>query len=80
MAQQAKGDFKKLTMRSFMIFDSHLNIMQAIRGMGIRWMRHVAHMERKNVHSVWVGNMKGNRPPVRPRSKWKIVLKYIINK
>ena len=42
----------------------------------MRWAGHVARMgEKRKAFRFWGGNPEGNRPPERPRLKWKYSIK-----
>jgi hypothetical protein len=37
----------------------------------MRWVGHVAHIEMRNVYSIFVGKPEGKRPLGRPRRRWE---------
>jgi hypothetical protein len=60
---------------------STTNIIRVIKSRRIRWAGHVARIEQKRgAYRVSLGKPEGKRPLVRPRSRWRIILKLILQK
>jgi len=47
----------------------------------MKWAGHVVRMgEGRGVHKVLVGKLEGKRPLLRPRRRWRIILRWIFGK
>jgi hypothetical protein len=51
---------------------SSLNIVRTIKSRKVRWVRHVAWMEKRGMHTVLVGKPEGKRSVGRRRHKTKL--------
>jgi hypothetical protein len=60
---------------------SSSNIVRVINSKRMRWAGHVAPMgEGRGVHRVLGGRPEGKRPLGRPRSRWRITLRWTLGK
>jgi hypothetical protein len=52
-----------------------------MKSMSMLWAGHVAYMgEKRNAHRVLLGKPEGKRPPGRPKTCRRIILKWILGK
>jgi hypothetical protein len=52
-----------------------------IKSIRRRWAGHVARMgETKNAYRIWVGKPEGKRPLGRPRRRWMVNIKLILER
>jgi hypothetical protein len=57
------------------------NILRVVKSGRMRWAGHVARMEEgRDLYRVLVGKPKGKRALGRPRSRWGIILWWILRK
>jgi hypothetical protein len=65
------GGWRKLYSAEFHNLYSSPNIINVIKLKRMRWARHVAHVEMRNMCKILIGTPEGMIPLERPRSRWK---------
>jgi hypothetical protein len=65
-----KGEWRKLHNDELHNLYSSPSIIRIIKSGKMRWARHVAGMEKRNVHRLLVGKPEGKKPLGRPRRTW----------
>jgi hypothetical protein len=70
------GEWRKVHNEELNGLYCSLNIVRVIKSRRIRWSGHVARMEESRVvYRVLVGKPEGKRPLLRPRRRWRIILR-----
>ena len=60
------------TVRNFIVFTVHLNIVRVIKSRRLRWVGHVARMEEgRSAFKILTAKSTGKRPLGRPRNRWE---------
>ena len=76
--EEVTGEWKKLYSEELNDLYSSANIIRVIKSRRLRWAGHVARMgERRGTYRVLVGKREGKKPLVKPRHRWRIILKRI---
>jgi hypothetical protein len=65
------GEWRKLHNEELNDLYSSPNIVRVVKSRRMRWAGHVAHIEDRGVHRVFVGKREGKRPLGRPRRRWE---------
>jgi hypothetical protein len=72
--------WRKLHNEDLNKLNSSPSIIRTIKSRRMRWAGHVARMEaKKNACRILVGKPEGKRPLGRPRHRWWMVLKWMLD-
>jgi hypothetical protein len=63
------GGWRKLHIEELHNLYSSPNIIRIIKSRRMKWVGHVARMEKRNAYRILVGKPEGKRPLARPRRK-----------
>jgi hypothetical protein len=75
---EVTGEWRKLHSEELNLHSSP-NTFRMIKSKRMRWAGHVARMgERRDVYSVLVGKPEGKRPLGRPRRRWEVNIKIVL--
>jgi hypothetical protein len=74
------GDWRKLHNEELHNVYSSPNIIRMIKSSRMRWAGHLASKGKRNAYTVLVGKPEGKKPVGRPRRRWGIIQKWILEK
>jgi hypothetical protein len=78
---EVTGGWRKLHNEEFHNLYSSPSIIRVIKSRKMRWAGHAAGMgARGNAYRILVGKPEGKRPLGRPRCRWVIILKWILDR
>jgi hypothetical protein len=78
---EVTGGWRKLDNDELHNLYSSPSTIRMMKSSRMRWAWHVARMgEKRNAYMILVGKKKGKRPLPKPRRRWWILLKLILEK